>query len=857
MTRRQPGARKQSFEERFRLAQRFYRLEKFEEAERSAARLLENEHSPSLRARWTDALLICVFAAAKGRNFEGGWRHVERHGEAAAGLLDFCYAACYLAYQRADYDAARTWGRRYLELHAGGPADGMHRETASKQHEVLNTLGCAAKDRGQDREALEYLHRAMEAAPDYPLPYLNAAQVARRSGRPDEARVYIERGIAACGEVEELRMIERALATGPRISLCMIVKDEEEMLPSALDSVKGTVDEIIVVDTGSSDRTVEIARAHGAKVYHHAWENDFSKARNQSIEYATGDWILILDADERLDRESAPLVRKIAASCAQEAVSFSVYNIDLDNDHVSFLPSVRMFRNGRGYGYTGIVHNQINLPRECPVMRAPVRIDHYGYTPSIAEARRKFQRTTALLEKQLEADPDDAFAHFNMAQILRGGAQAVAYAPLIIAHATRVTELIGPDERAHLHILLMAYHQLASSHFLQEQYEEAEAACRKALELRPDFIDALMTLGHTLSIRRRYDEAREAFLAYLRARRAYREEEETAGFILLNLATQHQAHYGLGLIEEALGHYDVALEWYGKVAEAREDYLETHLRTGQIAYRLGRLDVAERALKAELKCRPDSFWGHYCLGDVAARRESWSGAYDHYAAAYRLKPDHPHLALNLSTLALRLGRGAEAAVWLEHVPADLHQAQHVKRTRAEVAMVTGDFRAATARYAEYLEADPDDAAAWLELGNAHFKCEERRRAEVCYRRALAADPTLSAARRNLALVAVAEKRYAAARAELEAYLPPDTRDSEAAVMLADLLAASGEHERALGWFERYLSLRPDDHTALFRLAASYQASGHTDAAIVGYRHVLAGSPDFTPAREALEALTAI
>ena len=82
------------------------------------------------------------------------------------------------------------------------------------------------------------------------------------------------------------------------ISACMIVKNAEELLPQCLESVKDVVDEIIVVDTGSTDKSIEIAESYGAKMYHHPWENDFSKHRNQSIGYATGDWILWIDADE-------------------------------------------------------------------------------------------------------------------------------------------------------------------------------------------------------------------------------------------------------------------------------------------------------------------------------------------------------------------------------------------------------------------------------------------------------------------------------------------------------------------------------------------------------------------------------
>jgi glycosyltransferase involved in cell wall biosynthesis len=86
----------------------------------------------------------------------------------------------------------------------------------------------------------------------------------------------------------------------PRLSVCMIVKNEERFLGQCLASVKDIADELIVIDTGSTDRTVEIAREHGAHVGHFEWCNDFAAARNASIAPATGDWILFLDADEGL-----------------------------------------------------------------------------------------------------------------------------------------------------------------------------------------------------------------------------------------------------------------------------------------------------------------------------------------------------------------------------------------------------------------------------------------------------------------------------------------------------------------------------------------------------------------------------
>src|SRR5574343_299448 len=85
-----------------------------------------------------------------------------------------------------------------------------------------------------------------------------------------------------------------------KLSACLMVKNEEENLPRCLNSIKDVVDEIIIVDTGSTDSTIEIAKEYTDKIYIHPWENNFSKHRNQSISYATGDWILIIDADEEL-----------------------------------------------------------------------------------------------------------------------------------------------------------------------------------------------------------------------------------------------------------------------------------------------------------------------------------------------------------------------------------------------------------------------------------------------------------------------------------------------------------------------------------------------------------------------------
>src|SRR5436190_22371274 len=99
------------------------------------------------------------------------------------------------------------------------------------------------------------------------------------------------------------------LNPGQKLSLCMIVKNESKHLANCLESVDGVVDEIIIVDTGSTDNTIEIAEKYGAKVFHYKWHDDFGAARNEALKYASGDWVLVLDADEVLSDESKDKIR--------------------------------------------------------------------------------------------------------------------------------------------------------------------------------------------------------------------------------------------------------------------------------------------------------------------------------------------------------------------------------------------------------------------------------------------------------------------------------------------------------------------------------------------------------------------
>ena len=199
----------------------------------------------------------------------------------------------------------------------------------------------------------------------------------------------------------------------PRISACMIVKNEEALLPQSLQSIKKYVDEIIVVDTGSTDATVAIAESFGAKVYHHPWEHDFGKHRNQSLSYASGDWILILDADEELVAGSGTTLRETAQNGTADFYFCPFFDIDRNGEVTTVYNSVRLFRNNMDMTYTRKIHNQLLVKGERGYTE--IKFNHYGYDLSPEEMEAKHVRTTTLLKKAIEENPEDGYSYHQLA----------------------------------------------------------------------------------------------------------------------------------------------------------------------------------------------------------------------------------------------------------------------------------------------------------------------------------------------------------------------------------------------------------------------------------------------------------
>jgi tetratricopeptide (TPR) repeat protein len=305
-------------------------------------------------------------------------------------------------------------------------------EVEPREPVLLNHAGVALFELGAGQSAIDLFEAALRLDPQLPHAARNLGAARARNGgfRPNlPAAVAAQmRGL----EAEGRRLAAQARpATGLRLSLCMIVRDEEEMLPRSLGAAASAVDEIIVVDTGSRDRSVEIAREFGATVIEREWTGSFADARNASFDAATGDWLLFLDADEVLDPADAPLLRELTGRTWREAFYLVEINHtgELGDGTAVTHNALRMFRNRPEYRFEGRVHEQIahHLPSGLPerIEPTPIRVDHYGYLGAVRDAKEKSRRNIELLRGQLAEAGANPFFHFNLGSELAAAGDAI------------------------------------------------------------------------------------------------------------------------------------------------------------------------------------------------------------------------------------------------------------------------------------------------------------------------------------------------------------------------------------------------------------------------------------------------
>ena len=291
-----------------------------------------------------------------------------------------------------------------------------------------------------------------------------------------------------------------------KLSLCMIAKNEEMSIEKALDCVKNVAFERIVVDTGSADRTIEVAERNGAKVYRFQWINDFSAAKNFAIEQATGNWIVALDADEYFSYEDADKLKNFLEQIESEpgkwenclAISVMLVNIDDNGRPMTKSSIVRAFRNKPSIRYKGRIHEQLSIDVSNIQHIDDITLIHTGYAESVHRETGKAKRNVGLLREELKKDPNNLNLKAYLANSLSisGDEKDSLEAEELITEIIRNGSSKSVNNILKIKMYIYMINRLLSN---KEKQHECEDMCRKALSDFPDSIDFEYFLANALS----------------------------------------------------------------------------------------------------------------------------------------------------------------------------------------------------------------------------------------------------------------------------------------------------------------------------------------------------------------------
>jgi tetratricopeptide (TPR) repeat protein len=457
------------------------------------------------------------------------------------------------------------------------------------------------------------------------------------------------------------------------LAVCMIVKNEEPRLPLILSDIQGLWDELIIVDTGSTDRTVEIAQSFGARVISQPWNNDFSAARNRSKDEASAAWIMWLDADDRMDHEQVEQLQ----SLKQTLDAGYVYNVTVvspmaDGSSDPFT-QVRVFPNDPRLRFENRIHETISQAASKHGFKAaslPIQIIHTGYeTPEVLLS--KVRRNLPILEEELSENPDSIMLRFvyasGLVDLNRPKEAQLHY-----------EEIVGrPGARQQQEdIYHMALACLARMHGLNNDHSKAAELARQAVEVKPQDIQGWYYWGTALMHLKENGEALEKFSRALACK---------------NIVSTVPVRYG-ALRKSCLTSATILLVSMGRQQEA-EDLLQNALKqepSPEIAVILGKLresrpseeellqkgqKLLEGQVYAEaagiffqvIKSNPQSFAAYNGLGLISWYSGRYEDAYVLFKKALETGPAHEDILLNLWDAAQVIDKIEDAHAVLEDI----------------------------------------------------------------------------------------------------------------------------------------------------------------------------------------------
>lgn len=489
----------------------------------------------------------------------------------------------------------------------------------------------------------------------------------------------------------------------------MIVRDNQNTIRPCIESIRPWVDEMIVVDTGSSDETRMIVESYGAKLGYFDWIDDFSAARNKSLELASGEWIFWMDSDDTITPECGKKLRDLADSEHAEATMAYVMQVrcpsngDSGCSEFTVVDHVKMFRNREDLRFEGRIHEQVLMPIRRiggEVVWTDIYVEHSGSEHSLESRRRKNERDLRILRKDLEERPDHPFILFNF---------AMTYAEIgefgeALAWLERCLDVSSPEES---HVSKALAYQV-NCLFQLGRIDDALNTSEMARQLYPDDVELLFREAIALHAMNRYETAIERYrrILDLKPCNGFRSTDPgiqgfkcrfNLGLVYQDANNLEQAELQLRRVLDEIPSYKPAINALGSLlvsagrfstasveaerwSEGLETRIEGLLLLAKVQESLGHYELAakqlaqcqqefpESVLVLEECCRYHFIHGNWRKSEhflnALVELDPENAAALHNLGSVKLANDQPHAAVDLLKRSLKLRPDSQATLGL-------------------------------------------------------------------------------------------------------------------------------------------------------------------------------------------------
>jgi len=357
-----------------------------------------------------------------------------------------------------------------------------------------------------------------------------------------------------------------------KLSLCAIVKNEEARLAKCLNSAKSIVNEIVVLDTGSSDRTIEIAQNLGAKVYQFPWNNDFSTARNEALKYVIGDWVLVLDADETLTPKIKSQIRQVIEMPEYILVNLLRYEVGANQAPYSMVS--RLFRNHPkikfSRPYHAIVDDSVSeILRKEPDWQIghleEVAILHEGYQQEVINKQDKFAKAKAAMEGFIATNPHDPYVCSKLGALYVESGK--------VAEGIELLQRGIASKQSNMDLMYELNYHLGIAYTRNQDIRKAVSYYQAAIKLVVMPILKLGAYNNLGNLLKALGDLRSAKSAY-----------EMTIRIDPNFVT---GHYNLGMTLKAMGLFMDAISAYQRAVQLNPHYADVYQNLGVVWLKIG------------------------------------------------------------------------------------------------------------------------------------------------------------------------------------------------------------------------------------------------------------------------------